>query len=283
MTFRALRAIVVLLALGAPFPLDAADVAGWPVTEGAPGGGRYSPLADVTPENVRGCAWSGATAGASDASERRAGRARLADAAVPAEAAAAHLASDHGGRPVRGDARPPRRVCEAARGPPQRGHLHAAERARLAAASLHGRRRELVGHGVGSRTTSARGARQQPRPRGEAREAVGRGSRLVGLDQRRPGRPGLPGYGPPLATASGLVFHAGTRDPVLRVQDTASGALVTTFALPAGLHAGAISYRLRPDGPQLLVIAPGGHVGVGSPLGDHVIAYALPDAATPAP
>jgi quinoprotein glucose dehydrogenase len=94
--------------------------------------------------------------------------------------------------------------------------------------------------------------------------------------------PGLPGYGPPLATASGLVFHAGTAEPVLRVHDTASGQLVTTFALPAGLHAGPISYRVRPDGPQLLVIAPGGHIGIGSPLGDHVIAYALPDGAAPA-
>jgi quinoprotein glucose dehydrogenase len=95
--------------------------------------------------------------------------------------------------------------------------------------------------------------------------------------------PGLSGYGPPLATASGLVFHAGTRDPVLRVHDTASGQLVTTFALPAGLHAGPISYRVRPDGPQLVVIAPGGHIGIGSPLGDHVIAYALPDGAAPVP
>jgi quinoprotein glucose dehydrogenase len=69
---------------------------------------------------------------------------------------------------------------------------------------------------------------------------------------------------------------------VLRVHDTASGQLVTTFALPAGLHAGPISYRVRPDGPQLLVIAPGGHIGIGSPLGDHVIAYALPDGAAPA-
>jgi quinoprotein glucose dehydrogenase len=119
--------------------------------------------------------------------------------------------------------------------------------------------------------------------------------RLAGVDLDRgevvwsvstsagPEDPGLPGYGPPLATASGLVFHAGTRDPVLRVHDVTSGALVTTFALPAGLHAGATTYRLRPDGPQLLVIAPGGHVGIGSPLGDHVIAYALPDAAAPAP
>jgi quinoprotein glucose dehydrogenase len=118
--------------------------------------------------------------------------------------------------------------------------------------------------------------------------------RLVGVDLDRgevvwsvptsagPNDPGLSGYGPPLATASGLVFHAGTAEPVLRVHDSASGQLVTTFALPSGLHAGPISYRVRPHGPQLLVIAPGGHIGVGSPLGDHVIAYALPDGAAPA-
>jgi len=112
--------------------------------------------------------------------------------------------------------------------------------------------------------------------------------RLVGVDLDRgeiswsvstsagPADPGLPGYGPPLATASGLVFHAGTSAPVLRVYDTASGRLVTTLSLPAGLHAGPITYRVRPDGPQLLVLAPGGHTDVGSPLGDHVTAYALP-------
>jgi len=119
--------------------------------------------------------------------------------------------------------------------------------------------------------------------------------RLVGVDLDRgevvwsvptstgEGDPGKAGYGPPLATAGGLAFHAGTHDPVLRVHDTATGALVTTFALPAGLHAGAISYRLRPDGPQLLVIAPGGHSDIGSPLGDFVMAYALEGAAAPAP
>jgi quinoprotein glucose dehydrogenase len=90
------------------------------------------------------------------------------------------------------------------------------------------------------------------------------------------GDPGLAGYGPPLVTASGLAFHAGTHDPVLRIYDTASGKRVGTLALPAGLHAGPISYRLREDGPQLLVLAPGGHSDIGSPLGDYVIAYALP-------
>jgi quinoprotein glucose dehydrogenase len=93
------------------------------------------------------------------------------------------------------------------------------------------------------------------------------------------GDPGGSGYGPALATASWLVFHGGTRAPVLRVHDASNGERITSFELPAGLHAGPISYRLREDGKQFLVVAPGGHVGIGSPLGDHVIAYTLPDAA----
>jgi quinoprotein glucose dehydrogenase len=95
--------------------------------------------------------------------------------------------------------------------------------------------------------------------------------------------PGWNNYGPALVTAGGLVFHGGTRHPVLRVHDTKTGERVATFPLPAGLHAGPISIRTRPDGPQLLIIAPGGHVGLGSPLGDYVIAYALPNEAAPAP
>jgi quinoprotein glucose dehydrogenase len=88
--------------------------------------------------------------------------------------------------------------------------------------------------------------------------------------------PGGAGYGPALATASGLVFQGGTRRPVLRVHDVATGERITTFELPAGLHAGPISYKLALDGKQFLVVAPGGHVGIGSPLGDYVIAYTLP-------
>ena len=49
------------------------------------------------------------------------------------------------------------------------------------------------------------------------------------------------------------------------------------FDLPAGLHAGPITYKLRPDSKQYLIIAPGGHVGIGSKLGDYVIAYTLPE------
>jgi quinoprotein glucose dehydrogenase len=89
--------------------------------------------------------------------------------------------------------------------------------------------------------------------------------------------PGGSSYGPALATASGLVFHSGTKRPVLRVHDAATGERIASFALPAGLHAGPISYRLREGGKQFVVIAPGGHVGIGSPLGDYVIAYTLPE------
>ena len=88
--------------------------------------------------------------------------------------------------------------------------------------------------------------------------------------------PGGRSYGPALGTASGVVFHAGTERPVLRAHDAETGERIATFELPAGLHAGPISYKLRPEGRQFLVIAPGGHVGIGSPLGDYVIAYTLP-------
>src|SRR5204863_10111201 len=87
---------------------------------------------------------------------------------------------------------------------------------------------------------------------------------------------GLFGYGPVLVTAGGLVFHAGTRDLHLRVHDADTGAVLARFDLPAGLHAGPVTYKLRPDGKQYVVIAPGGHVGLGSKLGDYVIAYTLP-------
>jgi quinoprotein glucose dehydrogenase len=83
-------------------------------------------------------------------------------------------------------------------------------------------------------------------------------------------------FGPALATASGLVFHGGTKQPLLRVHDANTGERIATFDLPAGLHAGPITYKLRGSGKQFLVVAPGGHIGVDSPLGDHVIAYTLP-------
>ena len=37
-----------------------------------------------------------------------------------------------------------------------------------------------------------------------------------------------------------------------------------------------ITYRLRPDGKQFVVIAAGGHGKIGTKLGDSLVAFALP-------
>jgi quinoprotein glucose dehydrogenase len=87
---------------------------------------------------------------------------------------------------------------------------------------------------------------------------------------------GNSGYGPPLATAGGLVFHGGTWWPVLRIHDAMTGERIGRLELPAGVHGGAITYKLRPDGRQYIVVAAGGHDGLGSPKGDYVVAWALP-------
>ena len=91
-----------------------------------------------------------------------------------------------------------------------------------------------------------------------------------------PDDPGNSGYGPPLSTAGGLVFQGGTWWPVLRIHDARTGERVGTLELPAGVHGGPISYKLRPDGRQFIVVAAGGHDGIGSPKGDYVVAWALP-------
>jgi quinoprotein glucose dehydrogenase len=88
---------------------------------------------------------------------------------------------------------------------------------------------------------------------------------------------GLSNFGPPLVTAGGLVFHAGSRELKLRAHDVETGAVLATFPLPAGLHAGPVTYKLRPGGKQYLVVAPGGHARLGSRLGDYVLAYTLAD------
>jgi glucose dehydrogenase len=44
-----------------------------------------------------------------------------------------------------------------------------------------------------------------------------------------------------------------------------------------GLHGGPITYATPHGQKQLLVVAPGGHVALGTKLGDYIIAYTLPD------
>ena len=70
---------------------------------------------------------------------------------------------------------------------------------------------------------------------------------------------GLPSMGGPIVTASGVVFIGAAMDDYLRAFDVETGALLWKQRLPAGGQATPMTYRLRPDGRQFVVIAAGGH------------------------
>ena len=86
---------------------------------------------------------------------------------------------------------------------------------------------------------------------------------------------GSPNLGGSIITAGGLVFIAAAMDQYLRAFDIETGKELWKGALPAGGQATPMTYR-GSDGKQYVVIAAGGHGRLGTPLGDYVIAFALP-------
>jgi quinoprotein glucose dehydrogenase len=87
---------------------------------------------------------------------------------------------------------------------------------------------------------------------------------------------GTPNLGGPIITAGGLVFIAAAMDNYLRAFDIDTGAVLWKGRLPAGGQALPMTYRLRPDGKQFVVIAAGGHGKLGTKLGDSLVAFTLP-------
>jgi quinoprotein glucose dehydrogenase len=85
---------------------------------------------------------------------------------------------------------------------------------------------------------------------------------------------GTPNLGGPLVTAGDLVFLGAAMDDYLRAFDLESGAELWRGRLPAGGQAGPMSYES--EGRQFVVIAAGGHERMGKPLGDTLVAFALP-------
>jgi quinoprotein glucose dehydrogenase len=85
---------------------------------------------------------------------------------------------------------------------------------------------------------------------------------------------GAPNLGGSIVTASGLVFIGATTDQFLRAFDAATGEEIWTQRLPYTANATPMTYRLREDGRQYLVIAAGGH-GWSRP-GDALMAFTLP-------
>lgn len=80
-------------------------------------------------------------------------------------------------------------------------------------------------------------------------------------------------FAPPLVTGGGLIFAGGSADMKLHVFDTRNGSRLATLQLPAGQHAGPMTYRA--GGQQYLVVAAGGHAVQPTPLGDWIVAFRL--------
>jgi quinoprotein glucose dehydrogenase len=84
--------------------------------------------------------------------------------------------------------------------------------------------------------------------------------------------------GGPIVTAGGVVFTAGTLEPAMYGFDVQSGKRLWRATLPTSARSTPMTYLGR-DGRQYVVIAAGGHgLPAGPPLGDHVVAFALPQA-----
>ena len=74
-----------------------------------------------------------------------------------------------------------------------------------------------------------------------------------------------------------MVFIAGTFDPYLRAFDVETGKELWKAQLPASGHAAPMTYQVKPNGKQYLVIAAGGHAKIGEESqGDALVAFALP-------
>jgi quinoprotein glucose dehydrogenase len=76
-------------------------------------------------------------------------------------------------------------------------------------------------------------------------------------------------------TASGVVFIGAAMDGYFRAFDVESGEALWKWHLPAGGQATPMTYRLRKDGKQFVVIAAGGHGSLGVALGDSLVGFAL--------
>jgi len=85
---------------------------------------------------------------------------------------------------------------------------------------------------------------------------------------------GTVSFGAPIVTAGGLLFTAASSEPLLRAIDKTTGEQVWTGRLPVPAQSTPMTYSL--GGRQYIVVAAGGHGGLGTPLGDSVVAFALP-------
>ena len=106
-------------------------------------------------------------------------------------------------------------------------------------------------------------------PLGEYPQLVSKGIRNTGTMN----------FGGAVATAGGVIFIAATADEKIRAFESHSGRVLWEFQLPAGGYATPSVYMV--GGKQYVAIAAGGSGKNATKSGDAIIAFALPDAATP--
>jgi quinoprotein glucose dehydrogenase len=86
---------------------------------------------------------------------------------------------------------------------------------------------------------------------------------------------GTPNNAGAVVTASGLVFIAATTDDLFRAMDIETGEVLWETVLPAGGQSNPFMFEA--DGKQYVGLMTGGHHFMETPIGDQVIAWALPD------
>jgi len=85
---------------------------------------------------------------------------------------------------------------------------------------------------------------------------------------------GTPNNGGSVVTAGGLVFIAAATDNLFRAIDIETGETLWSTVLPAGGQANPITYEM--GGRQYVMVTAMGHHFMETPVGDDVIAWALP-------
>jgi quinoprotein glucose dehydrogenase len=106
-------------------------------------------------------------------------------------------------------------------------------------------------------------------PLGEARE-----NGPFGIPSMLPISIGTPNNGGALITAGGLIFIAAATDNLIRGIDIQTGKTVWKDVLPAGGQATPMAFE--ENGREFIGFMAGGHHFMHTPVGDYVLAYALP-------
>lgn len=95
-----------------------------------------------------------------------------------------------------------------------------------------------------------------------------------GIPSMLPVTIGTPNNGGAVVTASGLIFIAAATDNLIRAIDLRTGKTIWSDVLPAGGQSTPLTYEM--NGKQYVAIYAGGHHFMETPIGDEVVAYALP-------